>query len=281
MAAWPPLATTGIGSLPHHSVQAAIDFALSFDIPFLPELPQLGADEWMVRTSLSPVGGNGPPVAGRAFSLALARSPSPVAKIQMMGPVTARRVDNSENVLQRLQAQATARLKLVHDAHKDALFFLDEPTLPDDETELKRLADFIGWLRGAGAQWVGIHCCGHAPWEKLLHFKIDVLSFDVGLSMDSMWPLQDTWTRFFENGGTWCLGVVPTHPGAQHDNLHLSIQQLAERFLTSAIDMHSMMLSPACGLGLHSMADAEQIQRQLFDAQRLWYNLLESAVSKD
>ncbi len=35
------LPITGIGSLPHTSIQEAIDFSLKFDIPFLPELTKL------------------------------------------------------------------------------------------------------------------------------------------------------------------------------------------------------------------------------------------------
>lgn len=44
-----PFSTTGIGSLPHTDVEAAVELVLgSFDIPFWPQLPRLGFRELMI-----------------------------------------------------------------------------------------------------------------------------------------------------------------------------------------------------------------------------------------
>ncbi len=44
--------TTGIGSLPHHNIDAALDFAFSFDIPFLPQIPIRNPWEYSVPQAL-------------------------------------------------------------------------------------------------------------------------------------------------------------------------------------------------------------------------------------
>lgn len=47
-----PLMTTGIGSLPHKSVDAALDQAFRFDVPYLPQLPQRDPREFMLAQAI-------------------------------------------------------------------------------------------------------------------------------------------------------------------------------------------------------------------------------------
>lgn len=44
--------TTGIGSLPHHNVDSAIDYSFKYDIPYLPQLPALNENEYMIQQAL-------------------------------------------------------------------------------------------------------------------------------------------------------------------------------------------------------------------------------------
>jgi hypothetical protein len=120
----PPCATTGIGSLPHASVEAALRLALAQDVPFLPQLPRAGPSEGMLAAALEGlpgliVGEGGrcavdvaaweagrgeleerlddpatlePGPAGsccyRPFLEAIAAAGSEVAKVQLTGPLT-------------------------------------------------------------------------------------------------------------------------------------------------------------------------------------------------
>lgn len=43
---------TGIGSLPHHNVDSALDYSFKHDIPFLPQLPILNKKEFMIQQAL-------------------------------------------------------------------------------------------------------------------------------------------------------------------------------------------------------------------------------------
>ncbi len=43
---------TGIGSLPHHNIDSAMEYSLRFDIPFLPQMPLRNAWEYMLPQAL-------------------------------------------------------------------------------------------------------------------------------------------------------------------------------------------------------------------------------------
>lgn len=47
-SALPPLCTTGIGSLPHTSLELALQQALSVDLPYVPSMPARSAAEYMI-----------------------------------------------------------------------------------------------------------------------------------------------------------------------------------------------------------------------------------------
>jgi methionine synthase II (cobalamin-independent) len=46
------LPTTGIGSLPHHNIDSAIEYSFRFDLPFLPQLPLKSSKEFMLFQAL-------------------------------------------------------------------------------------------------------------------------------------------------------------------------------------------------------------------------------------
>lgn len=52
-----PLTTTGIGSLPHKTVAAALEQAFRVDVPYLPQLPQRDAREFMLAQACEGVPG--------------------------------------------------------------------------------------------------------------------------------------------------------------------------------------------------------------------------------
>src|SRR4051812_41571970 len=44
--------TTAIGSLPHHNIDAALEFSFQTDIPFLPQIPIRNPWEFMIAQAL-------------------------------------------------------------------------------------------------------------------------------------------------------------------------------------------------------------------------------------
>jgi hypothetical protein len=47
-----PATTTGIGSLPHHNIDAALSFSFKTGIPFLPQIPIRNPWEYMIAQAL-------------------------------------------------------------------------------------------------------------------------------------------------------------------------------------------------------------------------------------
>ena len=94
----PPLATTGVGSLPHSSpAQAARHATSAYELPFCPQLPRLHGDmirEWLGgdphRCGWTPDRDRQMPAAWEVFMIELARRPPAhrVVKLQVTGPVT-------------------------------------------------------------------------------------------------------------------------------------------------------------------------------------------------
>ncbi len=52
-----PAATTGIGSLPHHNIDAALEYAFAFEIPFLPQIPIRNPWEYSIPQALESLPG--------------------------------------------------------------------------------------------------------------------------------------------------------------------------------------------------------------------------------
>ena len=51
------VATTGIGSLPHHNIDAALAFSFQTSIPFLPQIPIRNPWEYMIAQALEGIPG--------------------------------------------------------------------------------------------------------------------------------------------------------------------------------------------------------------------------------
>src|SRR3990167_5403137 len=105
----PNLATTGIGSLPHLDVEAAVEMAFQVDIPYFPTLPQLGSEEGIFGGMLATSEGKNF-FPGKAWALFLKRvqkEKCPWVKLQWVGPVTLRLAATHLpfNLIQEMEAQ--------------------------------------------------------------------------------------------------------------------------------------------------------------------------------
>lgn len=221
------------------------------EIPYLPEL----ASEGMIATAQS-----GLPACWEPFLAELKARRSPFAKVQLAGPVTVGIV---------LEEKAVAMVHAVRQTGAAPLFFIDEPGLAGagDLTGLRRLVDAV---RGAGAV-VGLHCCANADWARVLGLGPDVLSFDARLSLDAV--LADP-VAVRASGVALALGVVPTNLGATYvlaelvDAIEVSLRS------TGCLEVE-LLLTPACGVAGHSVAEAERIHREVGQAQEQLRHLLQ------
>ncbi len=214
-----------------------------------------------------------------------------LAKAQLAGPATVRwgtQLDSGgpvtehpaldRQVFRLLLARCLAMVKALRAAGATPLFYLDEPGLYALDTRegrhllmLQELRLLIVALQREGAL-VGLHCCGNSRWEALLELGLDLLSFDVRLSLDALLDVPGPLEAYLRGGGALSLGVVPTDLGEE-----ASVEELAAAAETSlesvlgaqaarAAVEHSV-LTPACGLALRTVPDAEHIVQQLRVAQ--------------
>ncbi len=214
-----------------------------------------------------------------------------LAKAQLAGPATVRWgtqlstggavVDDSavdKQVFRLLLARCLAMVKALRAAGTTPLFYLDEPGLYALDTTdgrhllmLQELRLLVVALQREGAL-VGLHCCGNTHWEALLSLGLDLLSFDVRLSLDAVLDVPGPLEAFLSGGGALSLGIVPTNLGEEADVQELvsaaeaSLQSVLGEARAQAV-LERSVLTPACGLALRSVLDAERTVEELRLAQ--------------
>lgn len=326
----PPLATSGIGSLPHTQLELALQQALLLDIPAAPQLPRRDATEYMVPQALEGLHGLRADAEGNAeldlgdwrraaatldarLDQALERDdgvqrflPSSAAwqalrpffweveqrklrfaKVQLAGPFTLRwvlRTTRGEplaatpegkaierQIFRLVLARALALARRLRETGARPVIFLDEPGLyafdrrdPQHLVGLQELRVVVLALRREGAV-VGVHCCGNTEWGLLLGLGWDVVSIDARLSLEPVLATGAALEKFQAAGGVLALGVVPTDLSAS-DDLDAVLREARERLRPEALGR--CLLTPACGLALRSVQDAERIFSELRRAQQ-------------
>jgi hypothetical protein len=347
------LLTTGIGSLPHTFVDAAMNFSFSLSVPFLPQVPIRNPREYMVGQALEGLPGlvdgdagystldlsaweKGTKALGEKLETAFRDSdskaafeafePSPeawscwnpflyeleerglsFAKIQISGPMTAqwalrftdggfadRNPEVGMQVFRLVLARAIAMCRRLRSFDVQPLIFLDEPGFygfsaknPRHAMALQELRLFLQTLRREGAL-VGIHCCSNTDWGSILGLPLDVLSIDTNLSLNLLLTQQEALRKFMSAGGRLALGIVPTGGHAVKIRAHrpeLLLERLLETLEAHLSDdtalltqiLGTALYSPACGLALHSIEDAEAILGELLE----FAGLCEAFLLKD
>jgi hypothetical protein len=214
-----------------------------------------------------------------------------LVKVQLAGPATVRWVAKTsqgapladvtaldQQVFRLSLAKMLAQVGAVRRAGATPLVFLDEPGLyalepgnPRHMVVLQELKVLALALQREGAI-VGLHCCSNTQWGPLLELGLDVLSVDARLSLDAVLDERAPLARFLDQGGRLSLGIIPTDLDASYD----------ARILVDAVDaslraalgprfhsaLSASLLTPACGLAMRSVLDAERTFDQLRAAKR-------------
>jgi methionine synthase II (cobalamin-independent) len=215
-------------------------------------------------------------------------------KAQMAGPFTARSVARTsagqatldvpgldQAIFRLVLARALAMVKALRRAGTTPLFFLDEPGLfaferanPRHLIAMQELRLLVVALQREGAL-VGVHCCGNTEWASLLDAGLDILSLDVRLSMDAVLDESGAFARFLDSGATLSLGIIPTDLATAYeveelvDAVEVSLKAALPPGYSFPRVGTQVLLTPACGLAMRSVVDAENILDQLKEAQRL------------
>jgi len=326
----PPLATSGIGSLPHTQLELALQQALLVDIPAAPQLPRRDAAEYMVPQALEGLHGLRADGEGNAeldvsdwrrgaatldarldralehddgvqrflpsaaawqalrpFLWEVEQRKLPFAKVQIAGPFTLRwvlRTTRGEplaaihegkgverQIFRLVLARSLALVRKLRETGTKPVIFLDEPGLyafdrrdPQHLVSVQELRVVVLALRREGAV-VGVHCCGNTEWAPLLGLGWDVVSIDARLSLESVLAAGAQFERFEAAGGVLSLGIVPTDVSAPSD-VDAVLREARARLSPSMLSR--CLLTPACGLAMRTVPDAERIFAELRRAQQ-------------
>lgn len=297
---------TGVGSLPHPHFDSALSHILKYDLPFLPQLPNRSPKETMIYQSLDGIGdldleNGGTVTINSLYDQQLQRitpnqqsysSLLPFAyevnekgitqvKIQFTGPYTLLKYSTYEKKNNEF-FKTIGQFLIDKIKHTVALFSnttiflqIDEPALfllSGDEEQLQVKEFYLELLLLKSEKLkLGFHCCSNIQWNTILKLPIDFISFDVGLSIDSLLKNSEK----LLNIPHLFLGILPTSPGI--DIQHFDSQEQANNLITrlkshySDVKMKDLLkkvfLTPACGLGQKKVSVTEEYILKLRDFQ--------------
>ena len=158
------------------------------------------------------------------------------------------------------------------------LVFFDEPGLyaldphePSHRARLAALALVVGDVQKVGAM-VGLHCCADTAWKALMETGADVIAFDARLSLSQVLSEPATF-EFLTRGGRLAVGIVPTDAGpdfssrrAAKEALDVIHAQVPGHVSLKAL-LSSLCLTPACGLAMQRVDDAERVLAYVREVQ--------------
>ncbi len=271
-------------SLPNRSGMERMIAQAAWGIRGVTVLPDgsLEVDERAVdpQAPLTEAGIGGEPFVGlRAFLGAVAGRQGPI-KLQLTGPVTlgialhalgipVARAFSVAGAAVRARARALVAAAQETAPLAPLVVFVDEPGLtaamdPAFPLDPNRTIDLVSSALATLEHHAitGLHCCGPADWRVVLQAGPQVLSLP--LSMGAV-EHAGAVSAFLERGGWLAWGAVPTSGplGTTADRLwqHLSAEWcgLTQGGCDPVLLREQAIITPACGLALHDLAQAELV----------------------
>jgi hypothetical protein len=215
-----------------------------------------------------------------------------LAKVQLAGPATVRWyartssgqvasevLELDQQIYRLLLARCLSMVKALRRVGATPLIYLDEPGMyaldrsdPRHLLVLQELRLLVVALQNEGAM-VGIHCCSNTDWAALLDLGVNLISADARLSLDALLDSGESLQRFVDAGGVLSLGIIPTDLSASYrveelvDAVDTSLRAtFGEERVYRDVASRSV-LTPACGLAMRQVTDAERIFDELRMAQ--------------
>lgn len=226
---------TQVGSLPHESIEAAVEFSLRHPIPFLPELTSRG--EYMLEYIKTP---------GILSCLDLFKTHKfSRVKIQCIGPATLflngyEEGDAFEAIYKHISSIMDGLVA------EEVILFLDEPQL-GQATFGFDYRELWSALFNSFDVIPGVHVCNVVDYDQLFDSDVEIISFDA-----SKYDIQALSTKY-RNGKSIAWGI-----DKMQDLEKLDFQE--EDFLTMPCGMsHRFYSVEDCEKGLDMLMKAYEI----------------------
>jgi methionine synthase II (cobalamin-independent) len=212
----------------------------------------------------------------------------PWLKVQSTGPITFALSTVDENkraiyyneefrdvIVKAMAMKSRWQIQQFKPFAENIICFLDEPILSafgsSTYVSVKRedvvsiLSETIEAVHAEGAI-AGIHCCGNTEWSMLIDAGVDIVNFDAYEYGDTIAMYADSVKKHFEKGGVLAWGVVPTSEKIREqtvDSLEKQLEKVMDNLASKGIDkkfiIEQAIITPSCGTGSLSAADAEKV----------------------
>lgn len=173
-----------------------------------------------------------------------------------------------------LAMKAAWQVRILKQFGAPVILFIDDPAMYALSSGLYslspdlvagKLREIITMVHDEGGI-TGIHCCGNADWPLLFRTGVDIISFDAFSYLDKILLYQGELREFLHRGCSLAWGIVPTtgFTGSETaDGLISSLEGSMTRLTDSGIDrnviLRQCLITPSCGLGSLTTAQAEAI----------------------
>jgi hypothetical protein len=192
--------------------------------------------------------------------------------------------DLRDVIVRTLALNARSQAAALSRAGSRPIIFVDDPAVSacgsrmhltlDRDTILEDLNLIFAAIRAEGAL-AGVHSCEAADWSLLTESSADIVSIDTYRFGSSLIPYAAPLHRFFERGGAVAWGIAPTLDDPFAESAESLMQRLYRLWEDLDFDeatrkrmLQQSMITPACGVGLLSEAQARQIYRLTADVSR-------------
>lgn len=212
----------------------------------------------------------------------------PYVKVQTTGPVSfALGVSDEKGiplyyddnyadvVLQNVIMKSIWQIRLFKPFGEKVICFIDEPTLSSfgssvyinvtQEQVVSKLSRVVDALHEEGAL-VGVHVCGNSEWTMLMDAEVDILNFDAYTYGEGMALYAPQVSAYLEKGGTLAWGIVPTNAAIVEESaasLERKLTELVEHLAGHGVNRdliwRQTIITPSCGMGSMTEADAERV----------------------
>lgn len=223
--------------------------------------------------------------AGLAALLAADRGPCLAVKGQVTGPVSfGLMVTDREKkplfydpvgrdvLVKHLLRVAQWQVDALSRLSRNVILVVDEPYLASVGSAILSLSreDVVAALNeifdGLPGALCGVHCCANTDWGLILSTNVRYLSFDAYDYADSLILYSGEVKDFLGRGGKIAFGIVPTAaekiaaetPGTLADRMESIFDRFEAKGISRGALAQAAFLTPACGLGTLSEAEAER-----------------------
>ncbi len=174
-----------------------------------------------------------------------------------------------ELLLKTLKMKARWQQEFLKKLNPNTIVIVDEPSMtllgsPCVPIQKESAANLINEVMGGINGLKGVHCCGNTDWGVLMGLDIDVLSFDAYSFAETLALYSSDVESFLSRGGRLAWGITPTTDAniekESVDTLMTRFQEALGHLVDKGIGMStildSSLITPACGLGMVTPANA-------------------------